>query len=521
MEAIQPVYERCQKRIDSAKKMRAELKAAADRERKERALIEKAAEAEKQRKREAREIRSKRLESQSSKNFKSDVEGIKDEPKHRHAKKHSIKQPKSNRAYEVVSAAKPRELLSAFTQASQHDADEIETEFELKAPRVMSQEKKVRWNDTDTSAVETKLTATSSSRSNTSRRKTFGRTSSSAQLRDSQGQEVSQGITAENMGNGEPSRSGLANKGRRRKSSSLKNPATSKSVAAQASSKTKPPTYIDMFDSSKAPKASSSSKKRSKSVPAEVGRNERKLDRERRSAKSDHTSSHRSSKTDAERSKSRSTSETDLERSTKSDTERFKTATKTNVERSSKSEEDRAKKRRSSKSDPDHPTSHRSSKSANSRRSTQSSLHRSATTKSDRKHSVKHRSFKSDIHRSAGNRSTKSESRTSSHRNSKSVLDRSNSRSINSEPARSKSHRSIKPLGKTSVNKTGSSTMRKDSNARLSGKRSHSDRTIQTSGISSMERPSKSRRRKKPQAAGASKPKIQPFDDQDCAFNFG
>ncbi|GAX09664.1 hypothetical protein FisN_19Lh132 [Fistulifera solaris] len=151
---LQPVVEHCDDRIKLAQKMSKALKASAKRKEEEFQRSKKAAEAEEERQRRRREKRKMRLESEQSNSKKP-----------RTAEQESELQNKAE-GKGLESAARPRELLSAFTRArfdgqksnrgpnnATHKSgifEEESVQFADDMPKVTtSSEKKVHWGNSD------------------------------------------------------------------------------------------------------------------------------------------------------------------------------------------------------------------------------------------------------------------------------------------------------------------------------------------------------------------------------------
>lgn len=150
--ALEPLRKDCKKRLDSAVKMRAELRQAQKREQQENRLVEEAAAAEAKRKADARDRRKKRLEKETDKDGaarkRTIVRKDKTEPV-------ALLPEKKNKTY---SDSKPRDLLLSFSQVGDDGVERVDEAKESAAPPPSSlkkkddpvlptttQEKKVRW----------------------------------------------------------------------------------------------------------------------------------------------------------------------------------------------------------------------------------------------------------------------------------------------------------------------------------------------------------------------------------------
>jgi hypothetical protein len=115
------------KKLESAKKMHVDFEMTRQREQEERASLELASAEEEKRKQEARERRKLRIQDNLSTHTKKlskaeeVFEGTREDhrkPKHVDmSKRHADREVTKSKLVEIESAAKPRELLPAFTQA--------------------------------------------------------------------------------------------------------------------------------------------------------------------------------------------------------------------------------------------------------------------------------------------------------------------------------------------------------------------------------------------------------------------
>lgn len=142
---LQGLARNLSKKLESAKKMHADFEMARQLEQEERANLELAAADEAKRKQEARERRKMRLQDNLPTQTKkrSEAEEVPEGNREHHKKtRHADKSKrhadrKKSKPVEIESAAKPRELLPAFTQADIPPFEGISA----------TQEKKVHWND--------------------------------------------------------------------------------------------------------------------------------------------------------------------------------------------------------------------------------------------------------------------------------------------------------------------------------------------------------------------------------------
>jgi hypothetical protein len=188
---LQGLARNLSKKLESAKKMHIEFEVARQHEQEERANLELAAAEEAKRKQEARERRKMRLQDDLSTQTKKQTEA-EEAPKGKRehhkktkhvdkSKRHADRKSTKSKPVEIESAAKPRELLPAFTQA---DIPPLEG---LSA----TQDKKVHWNDngkrvSDDLRTDVNVHETGSSPAlKKARRQTFGGTSTEKSKRRS------------------------------------------------------------------------------------------------------------------------------------------------------------------------------------------------------------------------------------------------------------------------------------------------------------------------------------------------
>jgi hypothetical protein len=580
---LQGLARNLSKKLKSAKKMHAEFEMAREREQEERASLELAAAEEAKRKQEARERRKMRLQDDLSTQTKkqTETEKVPEGNRGHHkttkhvdkSKRHADRKATKSKPVEMESAAKPRELLTSFTQADIPPFEGISA----------TQEKKVHWNDngkrvSDGLTTDVYVDETGSSPVlKKARRKTFGGTSTRVSTK-SEKDEKSKRRSKSSSDDRRKTDEGLSSRGRntsKKPSDSIKDfdmdvvekdpkertttkqPSHSATALVATSKKaSESTTFPDIFSSELNPKDDlkerKSSKHRSRSTSDLVATSSVSG----RSKQRESTTSTGPSK-ERKASKHRSHSTSDWVATTS-------VSGRSSDQRESSTSMDPSKERKSFK-DRSHSTSDlavasssgltsKPSESTNSmdppkERKTKKQRSRSTTDlvgmskdPSEDPKSAKHRSHSTTdlVEMSTSGHSSKPLKSSLATKPRSSKVKKSDYIDIlNAKPKSSK--KVLRPLDSNSAfekkssqpTKVRSSTDKakrsdrskqelasgKVSSSVSSKRRSSDEMTAQSTGIPSTERAPKGRRRKKTQTAGATKSKVQSFGE-DCTFDF-